>query len=432
MILPWKKPPFHDGEVGRNQERQQPAVMVCRCLWVALSVCAFTLLLGGAGCETTPNSNAAANTSADPATQHGASRRAAEPQDPRFAAALREVERRYVIGPRAAREMGYRIDWQHPAAGTQARLVHVEADAVYVLDRGNYLVRIDRDSGTRVWDVPVAESIQEIFGINYIGDRVYITTGSAVLVLDAESGSLIARQRLDKVANTHPIQYGQFLVYGSRNGQLNWHSYPVGFHWRGYELAPTINVPPVRYQNSIVVAGGDGTVAVLSASDARMRWNRRLLAPVIVKPAVGHGAVVFAGTDQHIWAYDLHTGRNIWRRLTESSLHTPPAIVGDRAYQYVPEKGLKCFEAYPFDEPDGVLNWTASTVSGHVVGHRDDRLFVWDPDETTFFVVEKQRGGVMSRLDLPQVRQLVLPTPDADEVFAISDDGRLVRLVPRN
>ncbi|TVQ50866.1 MAG: hypothetical protein EA377_13760, partial [Phycisphaerales bacterium] len=123
---------------------------------------------------------------------------------------VRQVEERYVIGHISSREFGYRIEWQNPFVGVDPHLIEVADDAIFVLDRENFLTRIERDNGRQVWRLPVAEPVMEILAITYLPDRerVYLTVGGEILVFDAGNGLQIGRQRLERIAGTPPVLAG--------------------------------------------------------------------------------------------------------------------------------------------------------------------------------------------------------------------------------
>ena len=56
----------------------------------------------------------------------------------------------------------------------------------------------------------------------------FVTAGGELFVLDAASGSRLSKQTLSNIANTAPVEYGQFLVYGSRDGKIVWHAPTLG------------------------------------------------------------------------------------------------------------------------------------------------------------------------------------------------------------
>ncbi len=350
--------------------------------------------------------------------------------------AITNLDQDYVIGPTAARELGRRIDFQvraEPEGGSGVKLLSVQDDSVFVLDGRNYLNRLRREDGERLWRIPVADSHSEVYGITFLprAERVFVTVGGDILALDETTGSQVARQPLVQMASTAPVVVGPFLVYGSRNGQLVWHSFGVGHQWRGYEISSTIRVPPVLADGYLVGVGADGRIMVLEAESAAGIWDRKLLDEVVVPPAAGDGLVYLSGLDQHVWAFELSTGRRAWRHLTEAPLTDPPTLIGDHLYQTVPTVGLVCFEARPVNAPGGVVLWTAPGVTGSVIGGHGKRLDVWDGTKKRLTVVEEARGTVVREIDLPQVAHLVTDSAKPGELYAASDDGRVIRLVPR-
>ena len=346
------------------------------------------------------------------------------------------LDEAYLVGYSACRELGFRIDWQvrtPPESGSGIKSVALQEDSVFVLDGRNFLTRVLRDDGTRLWRLPVAGTNDEIYGITYVAhlDRVFLVTGGDLLLLDADTGSLVGKQRLEQVASTAPVVVGPFFVYGARNGQVVWHSYEVGFQWRAYQISPAMRIPPTRVDDKLIAIGSDGRIMALDAESAMGRWDKYLLDEVVAPPASGGGLVYLAGLDQYIWALDLETGRRAWRHLTQSPLTASPVVIGDRLYQQVPDVGLVCFESRPVDAPDGRRLWTASGVGGSVIGRLRDRLLVWDATGRTLTSLEPQRGATVATVVLPAVRHLEASGLQSSDLLAAGDDGRIIRIVPR-
>ena len=342
----------------------------------------------------------------------------------------------YLIGPLAARDLGYRIDWQRRTLTTQnsgIKNITVQGDSVFVMDGRNFLSRLRKDDGEQLWRVPVADALDEIHGITFMPEmeRVFVTSGGDVLVLDSDTGSQVAKQRLGQIANTEPTIFGQFFVFGARNGQVCWHSYQVGHQWRGYQVSQSIQLAPVVVDSAVIVIGSDGRIMVLDARSASQIWSKKLLDIVTAPPAAGPQQVYVAGQDQHLWAFDLNTGRNTWRYLTEDPLSEGPTLLGDQVYQQIPSEGLVCFEAMPLDEPDGVVVWRAPQVRGNVVGRSGSNLLVWDQHQRRLELVSINQGAAALSLDLPGINFLITSMQKGADLFAASNDGRVVRLVPR-
>ncbi len=381
---------------------------------------AMTLVLAAAGCAST-GSSGRDNTVAAAAVA---------------GSTALDLERDYLIGPRAARELGLRIDFQtrtNPEGKSGIKQISVQGDAVFVLDGANFLTRLRRDNGQRLWRLPVADRLDDVQGITYLPsiERVFLTVSAHLHVLDDDTGSMIDKQDFGQIANTAPVVLGSSFIYGSRNGQIVWHSFDVGYQWRGYRVSPTIRLAPVLVDGMIVAIGSDGLVMVLDASSAGRIWSKRLLNAIEAPPTTGGGVLYIAGLDQYVWAIDVATGRTLWKFLSESPLKQPPVLIGAQLYQQIPGKGLYCFAAKPVDAPGGEVLWTAAAVRGNVVGSLGNRVLVWDADGRQLTVVDAERGGVISAVRLPSVRHLQMSDRRGGEVFVAGDDGRVSRLVPR-
>jgi outer membrane protein assembly factor BamB len=347
-----------------------------------------------------------------------------------------DLEVEFLIGPTKVRELGYRIDHQartFPEADSGIKRLAIQGDSAFVLDGRNFLTRLRRADGQRIWRIPVADPLDDIHGITYLPDDelVMMLVGAHLLVLDDDTGSMLDKQQLGQIASTAPIVYGPVLIYGARNGQLVWHSFEVGYQWRGYRVSSSIRLDPLLVGDDVAVVASDGTVMVLEAGSATAMWEKRLLSGVEAAPVAGDDLLYIAGLDQYVWALNLQTGRTAWRYLSEAPLVCPPALVDDRLYQHIPTEGLVCFAARPADAPGGKVIWSTPGVRGEVIGKHGNRLMVWDDHESRMLLVDAERGAVMTTVDLPEVRHIVMSATESGDLYAAGDDGRVIRLVPR-
>jgi len=383
---------------------------------------AALVLLGGCASEYRGGSVAADRGAASAST-------AALPEGPL------DVEQAYIIGPSAAAKLGFRIDWQYGVGRRPLRRFAVQHDSVFILDERNYLTRLRREEGDRLWEIPVGGGpMEDIQGITFVSaaEKVYLTSGGELLVLDAVNGSQVAKQKLGRIAATEPIVVGQFFIYGSRRGQVVWHSYTMGSEWRGYQVSHSIQIPPVYHDGHIVAVGNDGRVMCLRADSATQVWSKKALAPVVAAPKVGNDAVYVASRDQHLRAYELTRARSpLWEYLTESPLTESPVLIDDRVYQQVPTEGLVCLEALPLDSPGGVVIWRAEEATGSVLTQLRDTLITWDAGARELALVDARLGAVIETFDMPQVDKIIATDVRRGDIYATGHDGRIIRLVPR-
>lgn len=343
-----------------------------------------------------------------------------------------QLDRDYVIGPTVAGELNYRIAWQYPGSSTAPlKGIGLRGDSVYTLDKQNFLTRVTIADGRKQWRVQVSDAVLDIMSLNVIGDRVYLTAGSEMLIFDALNGTQTGRWSLEKVAGTQPAEFGDFLIYGTRGGELVWLQRGMGFMWRAYAVGPSVKVPPAIRSGVVGAVDTTGVVIMLNAATATQIWSHRLLDPVVCKPVIGEDMVYVAGTDQTLYGYDLRSGRMLWHVLTESPLTSSPTLAGDKLYQQIPDHGLACYNAVPVDLPGGEFFWRNDKVTGNVILERKGDLFAWDAQTKRLAIVESTRGLSKSNLDLPQADFLIIGGASGDEIYAANKDGRVVRLVPR-
>jgi hypothetical protein len=89
----------------------------------------------------------------------------ATPAEQRVAADVAKVTEQYLVAPKAASELGCRIEWQTAAsvpAGGALRKVDSSADAVLALNNRNELTLIRPETGDAAWTVSAAVPIDRV------------------------------------------------------------------------------------------------------------------------------------------------------------------------------------------------------------------------------------------------------------------------------
>lgn len=394
---------------------------------LAAALSAMAMLAAGCGSNTAGKGSDATVSGAERG-EAAARKAAAETQR-----VVAQLDRDYVVGPTAAGEINYRIAWQYqPPERTALKGFALRGDSVFTLDQNNYLTRIIIADGQRRWRTQAADEVLDVTSLNVVDDQVYLTAGSQMLVFDVGNGTPLAKWNLERVAGTPPVEYGQYLIYGSSGGDLVWLSRSIGFMYRAYHISATLRVPPVLRGNMLATVGARGEVALLNADTATKFWDKMLLNPVVCRPVIGEELLYLAGQDQYIWGLDLRSGRATWHYFTNTALSASPSLLEGRLYQQVPGTGLLCLNAVPMDLPGGELFWSNDKVTGNVILGRRSELFAWDAAAQRLFVLDSARGLTKTQLDLPQARYLIVGGDKGEEFFAASTDGRVVRLTPRN
>ena len=305
-----------------------------------------------------------------------------------------------------------------------------------------------RSNGSIVWTVDAADPNDTVWGVNEgvatggrdwgfnDGDLLYVTSDPVVFVVDHVTGSIVGRQNLERVPSTGTLRYQNYLVFGTRNGQVVWHQYQVGHAWRANQLRGPVKGTPLMVGSNRIAAGSlGGTLLMLDAKSTGRVWGDQIFDGVSAELATGGGKLFCAGLDQYLRAFDAGNGQVKWRYFTQSKLVTPPTyfeVTGSkgtegRVLQWVDSEGLVCLHAETGDAVEGQVAWTLPEARGDFVGTMRDQACVWDAESRKLRLVDVARGAVTTELDLPQIDRIVM---DGDTIFAIGTDGRIVRLDP--
>jgi len=393
-----------------------------------------------AGCETT-NTTASDETMSDADANGGTVGQAApdgEARTPeeRIEQMQSALDRRYVVGPTAADQIGYRVMWNvtTPSAGTITN-ARIAGDSLFTVNEDNSLTRVIRETGATPWSWPVAGRTDDVLGVRRAmmngQDLILVITEGDLHVFNTGNGVQVDRQKLSRVAATAPTLYGDLVIYGSLNGEIVWHHFGLGTYVRGYALRGAVTVAPKLFGGAVFAVTDRGHVMAIDAGSASQYWSRYAREGIVAEPAVTRDAVYVASLDQYIRCYRYQTGEVLWSRLHAGPLREPPVIIGDQLYLQTPDQGLVCYEALPFNDLDGNVLWTSQEVSGTIIGRHQGNLLAWDAEARVLTLVDEKGGFVVRSIPMPKVQKLVISAFDSGELFAIGDGGEITRLVPR-
>ena len=351
-------------------------------------------------------------------------------------ALLDALDREYAIGPRAARGLGYRLGWQVPDAGTDTVDISPQSDSVFIRSNTNILERLTADTGTRLWSSSIGSPVAEVLGLTYMPDSqmIYITRDSSILSIRSGTGVMTSSpvQSLRWIANTEPVLYDNYLIYGSRAGELVWQAYEIGHSYRAYKIGQVIDIKPVLQGNTVVAIANTGEIVAINTDTVSKVWGHKLLDRVVAAPAIGPTAAYVASQDQYLRAFDLFTGRVLWKSMTEAPLDQSPIVDGRHVYQHVPGVGLTCYEAMPQNRFDGRRLWVSPDVSGNVITTRGDRLITWNDETSQLSVISKKTGTLEKTMRLNDVRLLIADNLNEGRLYTLDNRGRLDCLIPLN
>ena len=351
-----------------------------------------------------------------------------------------DLDKKYIVGPTLAGQLGLRCVWQQdvPVKDAQIKTVADLDGDILTVDTDNRVTLLQTDDGNKIWHSAPMPRKEQILGMDRIdsngNNRMIITTDTDIFVLDGNTGEMVNRQNLPNAPITDVARYRSELIFGGIDGRVIFHNAPVGYELRANSMRGQVSATPVVHDNEVVAVSNKGEVLLLNAQDASRLWSRTLTGGIEAKPAFNDYGIFVSTLGQSIWCLDSGNGDVKWKYFTESPLKTGPTALGDRIFQYVPNEGLICFEADPKDSPRGKALWTNSKITGDVTTVIGNNLVLWDKDDKMITLVDADRGDTKLELKLPKVRDLFAfrGYDNRLTVMVTSTDGTIQRLATKN
>ncbi len=348
-----------------------------------------------------------------------------------------DLERSLIAGPSVTDALGYRTLWQARVdLDPRAKLVdgNLSNDVMLVWDSAGIVSRLRPSNGDTMWQAAPSSPVERILTATIVpaGRTEFgaILTDTRCFIVDASNGHFQVRQDFKRLANTGAVLQPPYLVYGTRDGQVVWHDYVVGFDHRTGQLDGQVVAMPRLVGTRIIASSTGGSVAAFGAQSARLLWERRLNGAVSARPEATEEAVWVPCQDQYLWCLAARDGRTLWRYFTQAPLEADPVLVGDGLYMQLPGEGLVAFEPLPQDKLDGVVRWRSPEAVGTVLGLCRAGLLAWDGASRTLTILEKDSGSIVRTIKIPGARALRAISPIDGDLMLLGDDGRVQRLTP--
>lgn len=408
---------------------------VCMAPLLLVAACSASSQGGGAApnAKTAQGSSPTQGVVATPATTPPAPSTAQE----RVEKLRSELETTLLAGPSLTDALGYRSVWQTRIdLDVRAKLVggSFGKDSMLAWDSAGIVSRLRPLNGNVMWQAAPSSPVERILtaAIVPVGDREFgaILTDTRCFIVDAGNGHFEMRQDFKRLANTPAVLQPPYLVYGTRDGQVVWHDYIVGYDHRTGQLDGQVVMAPRLVDSRIVATSTGGSVAAFSAGNARLIWERHLNGPITARAEASSEAIWVPCHDQYFWCLSMKDGRTLWRYFTQSTLEASPVLLQGSIYLQLPGEGLVSFEPMPQDKLDGVVKWRSPETVGSAFGLCRAGLLVWDEPTRTLTVVEEKTGSVVKSIKTPTVRSIQMIDPVDGDLMLLGDDGRVQRITP--
>jgi outer membrane protein assembly factor BamB len=253
-------------------------------------------------------------------------------------------------------------------------------------------------------------------------NNVLVSSESEMYTISAANGSLLARDRFNRVVNTRPIFTNNLAVFGTSTGEVMAHVLGRGVKAWGFMSSGAIEADPVVCGETMAFVSQAGDVMFFGLGGGLV-GKASIYEGLANEPVSDGGLLFIAGLDRSVWCFNSN-GVEVWRHRTDAPLRIQPAAFGGTLWASVPSQGLMAF-----DGPTGKVKWTNPNVQGTVIGLRGGRLVVRTSDGIA--TLNPVDGAIMERAATPGIVRIITDKFEDGNVYAVSDKSTVGRMIPR-
>lgn len=324
--------------------------------------------------------------------------------------------------------MGYRRSWTGFAeVGKRAGVAFFRADdeLVIIQDGASTITALDVSTGARRWRNTLATPLSKFVGIVRFGKLIVVCGEGGAYFIDPATGSTVDRQTFKRVVSTPPLQVGSSLLFGTGTGRVFSHDLASGLPRWENTVGGAIESAGIVVGGSVAFVSTTGNISFLDPASNSLRGTGGIYSGTNLPLAASNRLLFIASQDQSLYAFSPTSQLPIWQVRTEAPLTHAPIYHAGVVYCTIAKRGLTAFDARTGDE-----NWAAPGVTGKVIGTRAGRLIVWNGSVVT--VLDAADGSVFTELELTGVDHLVMDEFSDGNLYATSDEGLVIRLVPNS
>lgn len=347
-------------------------------------------------------------------------------------APAREKPMTLVVDDEAFAKLGFRRDWTGfpiMSPGGTIRELYADSNHVIVQETGSTVSALQPGTGQLRWHDRLGSRLTKYVSLApfvYLGTpAVLVTSESEILVHQADTGNLLARQPLAKVVNTGPVLVGNIAIFGTASGEIMGHAVVPGARVWGHDLVGPIEAGPTYIDGVVAAVADSGQLATLDATTGALIGRGAMFDGAITAPVAGDQLLFVASLDQSVWAFDpFNPASPVWRFQTAAPLTVQPTAHAGVLYVSTSERGLVALE-----QATGRVLWENAEVRGEVICLHDGSLLVFHKGEA--FTVSLTTGVVLQRTRLPTIAGLKADQFVNGNLYAWGGAGGVAKFVRR-
>ncbi|MFN5945370.1 MAG: PQQ-binding-like beta-propeller repeat protein [Phycisphaerae bacterium] len=333
--------------------------------------------------------------------------------------------------PESWKSAGYRLDWVgFPFPSTpgpkMVREIIASDDVIIAQDRQSRVAVLEANNGQVRWSTSIANPLTKFVGLTRDtadATRLVVSSESEAFVLGLNNGTLLAREKFERVVNTAPVATPGQLLYGTSVGEVLSHRLGTGLKAWGFQGNGIIEANPVKVGDVVGVVSQRGDVMFFSPDNGTLVGRGMTFGGLSSDPVANSDTLYVAGRDQSVWAFGTN-GAVRWRYRTPSVLTSQPFIHANALYVQVPGDGLTALNSRTGD-----VLWKSKDVKGDVFAVRGKNVLVYEGG--TLSVVDAAKGRVVTQFATPGINRFVTDKAVDGNLYAITESNQVVKYIPQ-
>jgi len=336
---------------------------------------------------------------------------------------------RWLVSPELLEHAKLKVRWQNDLPiGEKENLekLFILGDRVYALSDRNYMVSLNKATGSMVFGVSVAPAGFPILGLELYEGGLISVIGNKLVEIDPETGAENKAKYL-KYAVVCPAARNSSSFYVS-GADRRLHILNADNKVPVFEVAAdneSLITSIIADERSVIFATDAGNLISIMPDRPKRLWQFNAT-DAIAGPIVRDGmSLFFASEDTNAYRVDiidLISASLVWKYQMPGVLENAPRVTQDVVYQYARDKGLTAI-----DRQSGKFMWSLAQ-STDLLAQAHGKAYVITRVRT-LAVMDNTKGKKLYSVNFAGVSRYAANTTDS-QIYIADERGRVACLEP--
>ncbi len=296
-------------------------------------------------------------------------------------------------------------------------------DDFYCLSDKNYIIALNKDTGTLIFGRSYAPVGFPVIGLNIYGDELFSVIGNKVVEMKKNTGVELSGVRLNFGVSCAAERNDSYFYIGGVDRRV--HILRANDKIELFKVAADNDsaITSIVAGKEYMIFGTEkGNVVAVAADKPVKLWQfdaRDAVADKLVKDA---GSLFVSSKDTNVYKIDIPTGRLLWKYQTQAMLDRAPRITDRVVYQYVWAEGITAI-----DRTDGKFLWQLPKAIEFLAENNGKAYLI--TEQQTLVVMDNKSGKKLYSLNLDGIDRYVSNTKDS-KIYIGTKSGHILCLNP--